>query len=232
MAERGTLTIGRFRGAPIMVHWSLALGLMLFSRFQFVPGFWLGFTLLILFHELGHAYLVKRLGHAVHAVVIHGFGGYCRWDGGGSRLEHSVVAWGGVLAQAVLLCVTLGVGYFRGPATSLFELELRYAFTETNLWIMALNLLPFAPLDGAEAWQLFRAMRVEGVRFSQIVKRCLPLPSGKSRPKVSERRPKQRTSRPPPPPKGNGRPSEEAQTAIADALRRIAEQAGEAKKKK
>ena len=72
MFQRGTLRIASYRGAPILLHWSLALGLLAFGGFGWVPGFWVGFTVLILLHELGHAYLVRRMGYPVQAVVVHG----------------------------------------------------------------------------------------------------------------------------------------------------------------
>lgn len=242
MLERGTLRVGRYRGAPILLHWSLALGLLAFGGFAFVPGFWVGFTVLILAHELGHAYLVRRLGFAVEAVVVHGFGGFCRWNGRASRLEHSVIAWGGVLAQALLLGGTFAYVQIMGPATSPFGFYLQDAWIRANLWIMALNLLPVAPLDGADAWQIFRAMRVESVTFGQVLRRCLPgfggrrrklasTPPVSSKKPASERKP-QGADAPGDSPGGvDGEPSAEAQRAIAEALRRISEQARDARKK-
>jgi len=237
MLERGTLRVGRYRGAPILLHWSLALGLLAFGGFAFLPGFWLGFTVLILVHELGHAYLVRRLGFNVEAVVVHGFGGFCSWHGHASRLEHSVIAWGGVIAQALLLLGTLAYIQIAGPATGAFGFYLQDAWVRANLWIMALNLLPIAPLDGAEAWQIFRAMRVESVTFWQVLRRCVP---GLGRRKVRLPPSSNRDSEPPrsdpkspPSSKGasDGEPSADAQRAIADALKRISEQARDARKK-
>lgn len=232
--------MGRYRGAPILLHWSLALGLLAFGGFAFVPGFWLGFTVLILVHELGHAYLVRRLGYDVEAVVVHGFGGFCSWNGRASRLEHSVIAWGGVVAQALLLAGTFAYVQIMGPATSAFGFHLQDAWIRANLWIMALNLLPVAPLDGAEAWQIFRAMRVESVTFGQVLRRCLPGFGGRGRklePPPSSH--KAASERPPSKPDSgagsrgasDGEPSAEAQRAIADALRRISEKARDARKK-
>jgi hypothetical protein len=81
-------------------------------------------------------------------------------------------------------------------------------------------------------------MRVESVSFGQILRRCLPLPRLSSRPK--QRPP---SSPPPaprarpqngakPPPTGGGKPSKEAEAAIADVLEKISQEAAEARKKK
>ena len=67
------------------------------------------FFLLILIHEMGHAVLVRRVGlHAV-SIDVHGFGGQCRYAGYPDPLQRSIVAWGGVLAQALLGAITLAV---------------------------------------------------------------------------------------------------------------------------
>jgi hypothetical protein len=57
LVKSGYLRIGRFRGAPIRLHWTVPLACVVFTRFSFVPGAWLGFVLLVLIHELGHAVL-------------------------------------------------------------------------------------------------------------------------------------------------------------------------------
>jgi Zn-dependent protease len=241
MFEQGTLRVFRFRGAPVLLHWSLALGLLAFGGIRFLPGFWIGFTVMILLHELGHAYLVKRLDHNVQAVVVHGFGGFCRWDGYASRLEHSVIAWGGVLAQGFLLLGTLAWVEVMGPATTPFGFYLQDAWIRSNLWIIGLNLLPIRPLDGAEAWQIFRAMRVESVSFGQILRRCLPLRFERRPKPPSDPTPSKSGASPPGSSasdngagkgEASSKPSTQAEAAIAEALEKIAREAGEARKKK
>jgi stage IV sporulation protein FB len=176
----GYLTLGRWRGAPVRAHWTLPVGALVFGQGRFLPGFWLGFFLLVLIHELGHAILVRRYGQRVVSIDIHALGGVCRWSGetiesgtlGGfpnapaivrgeqrspahhAAIQRAGIAWGGVLAQAVALVgahVALALG---GPPESLFPAQLAAAFTTTNVWLIAINLIPVAPLDGAEAWKL------------------------------------------------------------------------------
>lgn len=154
--SRGWWTIGRFRGAPIRLHWTLPLGAIAMGRFAFVPAFWLGFALLIFIHELGHALLVLRYRLGLSEIAVHGAGGYCRHDLSGSRFQEAAVAWGGVLAQLAALLVTYGLLLLLGQPTSKHLALLAYVFTSTNLWIMAFNLIPIEPLDGAKAWPLFR----------------------------------------------------------------------------
>jgi Zn-dependent protease len=132
----------------------MPLGALFFTGFRFEPGAWLGFVLIILLHEIGHALLVMRYGLGVTSIDLHAYGGATRWSGAASEHQRSVIAWGGVLAQAALLVVTALVVGVVGPPRTFFGAELVYVFITTNLWLMALNLLPFPPLDGAQAWKL------------------------------------------------------------------------------
>jgi Zn-dependent protease len=152
--ESGYLELGRFRGVPVRVHLLMPLGALFFSGFRFEPGAWVGFVLIILLHEIGHALLIMRYGLGVSSIDLHAYGGATRWSGQATDHQRSVVAWGGVLAQAALLAATAAVVGVLGPPRSFFARELVYVFTTTNLWLMALNLLPFPPLDGAQAWRL------------------------------------------------------------------------------
>jgi hypothetical protein len=150
----GYLTLGRWRGAPVRVHWTLPLGALVFAQGRFLPGFWLGFFLLVLIHELGHAVLVRRFRQRVVSIDIHALGGMCRWSGEPTAIQRACIAWGGVLAQAVALAAAHAAIIFAGRPDSAFAAQLASAFTATNVWLIAINLIPVAPLDGAEAWKL------------------------------------------------------------------------------
>jgi Zn-dependent protease len=150
----GYLTLGRWRGAPVRAHWTLPLGALLFSHGRFAPGFWIGFFLLVLVHEIGHAILVRRYHLAVVSIDIHGLGGLCRYGGDPTAIQTSKIAWGGVLAQGLLLGATYGAIAIIGPPPTDFSAELATAFISTNLWLIAINLIPVPGLDGAEAWRL------------------------------------------------------------------------------
>jgi Zn-dependent protease len=152
--ESGYLVLGRFRGVPVRVHVLMPLGALFFSGFRFEPGAWLGFVLIILLHEIGHALLVMRYGLGVSSIDLHAYGGATRWSGQATDHQRSVVAWGGVLAQAALFAATITAVAVLGPPRTFFARDLVYVFTQTNLWLMALNMLPFPPLDGAQAWKL------------------------------------------------------------------------------
>lgn len=153
--SRGYLRAGNWRGAPILLHWSIAVGALFFGGFRFAPAFWTGFFGLVLLHELGHAYFVRRFGQRVLSVEVHGLGGLCTWSGKVSPIRRSVIAWGGVVAQWL---VYSGARFFllvQGEPVTAGGQEILYVATSTNLWMIAFNLLPIRPLDGKEAWPLF-----------------------------------------------------------------------------
>jgi len=152
--SKGSLVVGRFRGAPIRIHWSTPIGVVAFTGFRLAPGAWLGFVLVILVHELGHAVAVNRCRQRTIAVDVHGFGGLCWWEGYATPTERAVIAWGGVIAQAALGLATLLALALSGRPGGAFAADLVGAFLGPNLWTILMNLLPIPPLDGAEAWAI------------------------------------------------------------------------------
>jgi Zn-dependent protease len=151
--------VGAWGGAPVRLHWTLPLGAFVFGHGRIAPGFWLGFFLLILLHEIGHALLVRRFGYRVTSIEVHGLGGLCRWQGDTTAMHRAQIAWGGVNAQILVFIVAVAATGVLGEPADPFTAQLTRAFTVTNGWLIALNLLPIPPLDGAEAWKLGALIR-------------------------------------------------------------------------
>jgi Zn-dependent protease len=150
----GYLTVGRWGGAPVRVHWTLPIGAFVFGQARIVPGFWAGFFLIVLIHEIGHALVVRRYRHQVVSIEVHGLGGVCRWAGEPTAIQRAKIAWGGVNAQMLAgLFAVAALAVFGQPVTR-FGVQLAQAFTVGNLWLIGINLMPVPPLDGAEAWRL------------------------------------------------------------------------------
>lgn len=154
MAARGYLEVGRWGGAPVRLHWTLALGALVFSQGRFALGAILGFVLLVFVHEVGHALVVRRHRLRVVAIDVHALGGVCTWSGEASPLARARIAWGGVNAQLVAFGAAVLALWTLGEPSTAFAADMAYAFTTMNGWMIALNLLPVPPLDGAEAWKL------------------------------------------------------------------------------
>jgi Zn-dependent protease len=149
----GYLSIGHWRGSPVRVHWTLPLGAFVFGQGRIVPGFWLGFFLVILLHEIGHARLVRRYRCKVVSIDIHALGGQCRWAGDATPIQRARIAGGGVKVQIVLLFATVIAISLLGPAGTPFLDQLVDAFTTVNGMLIVLNLIPVPPLDGVEIWK-------------------------------------------------------------------------------
>ncbi|MBL8915890.1 MAG: hypothetical protein JNM17_34645 [Archangium sp.] len=119
---------------------------------ELIAGALLGMATLIFVHELGHAVLVRAYRAHVVAIDFLPFGGECAWQGSVTALGHSVIAWGGVLAQALLLVVVEGVMAAVGRPQEPFLNGLVHMLTVSNVYMMVLNLVPIPPLDGSKAW--------------------------------------------------------------------------------
>jgi hypothetical protein len=173
MFEHGYLRVGRLAGVDLRLHWSVPVAAALFGSVRIQPLIWLAFGVVITVHQLGHAALVRLRGFALLAIDLTGFGGHCRFRGSASGLERAWIAWGGVLAQLLLLAVTLLGALVLGEPRAAWVGVLGGALLEINLWIIAINLLPFEPLDGARAWRLFKELDAARLTPGQALLRPL-----------------------------------------------------------
>lgn len=149
---RGCVTIARIWRAPVRVHWSVAVGLLLFGGLQ--PGAWVGFLVVILAHEVGHAVLVRGAGQRVLALSFYALGGECHWMGRPKPSQRVLIAWGGVVGQAVAAGLAWSTMRLLPVAfTGWFGEPLGRTLVASNLAMAAFNLLPIPPLDGVEAWK-------------------------------------------------------------------------------
>ncbi|MHB1535051.1 MAG: site-2 protease family protein [Acidimicrobiales bacterium] len=166
---KDTVRLGRVRGIPVGLHWSLlaiagllATGLAR-NRLPFdapgyssaaydVAGLVTAVALMgaVLLHELGHAVVARRAGLGVDGITLSWMGGVTRIEGEsarpGSELAVSAVgplvsfAAGGLLALVRLIALHAGAG--RLLTASLGWLAI------INLVLAVFNLFPVAPLDG------------------------------------------------------------------------------------
>lgn len=151
---RGWLTLGSAGGIPVRVHWTTPLGLLLLTGFSVAPVLWATLLFLFFVHEMGHAAVVRARGLRVVEVRLHGLGGECAHEGHATARDCALIAWGGPVAQALLLAAAVGVRRLV-PTANPATLAILDVLTTTNALVLVLNLLPIAPLDGAQAWRLF-----------------------------------------------------------------------------
>jgi stage IV sporulation protein FB len=259
MLVDGYFRVARLAGVDLRLHWSVPVGALVFGSLRFEPVLWLAFLGVIILHEFGHALLVGAVGYRITAIDLTGFGGQCRFRGRADALEHAIIAWGGVLAQAALVLVTLLVVAVVGHPTTHAGSLVEHAFVEINLWILGVNLLPFAPLDGARAWRLFPELAARGWTLSRLMlyplwrwadqrRRRRVEPAGPSSLEPSSRVASSTSRRSPSPVPAVSdavdadrsaldddiveKPSAQAQRELAALLERIGDEAGRAKKRR
>jgi hypothetical protein len=102
--------------------------------------------------------MVRAARARVVSIDAHGAGGVCHWEGRVSDIWRALIAWGGVLAQALLLVGAYVYLFAFGPPQTAMGAGLTDALTDGNLWLMAVNLIPIPGFDGSEAWPLFPAL--------------------------------------------------------------------------
>ena len=155
--------IGQIRGVDTYVHWTVLLvAALILANIRSRPVVTIvglvSYPSVILIHELGHLVAAQRLGCKVHSIKLYPIFGLTCFEIPWTRLDHCVIAWSGVLAQALVavplvLWVAL-FGYTRFDAINVVFVVLGFF----SLGVAIFNLIPIPPLDGATAWGLIPAL--------------------------------------------------------------------------
>ena len=149
----------RISGVKVCMHWSVLLigALILLGAFEDPgPAFavLVSYYGVILLHECGHMVMAQRRGCDVWSMELYPLWGITRFSEPYSRYDHCLIAWGGVLAQAIVgvpIIAWLEVfGFTRFPTLN----AILGCFGIFSLTIAIFNLIPARPLDGATAWGL------------------------------------------------------------------------------
>jgi Zn-dependent protease len=115
-------------------------------------GIWfgVGFVLMILVHELGHGYAMKKRGVAAGwPIFIPFFGAMIAMKGGpNDRDTEAEIAYGGPLAGTAISLVAAGLGLA-------FDSRLFLALAYSGFFLNLFNLTPISPLDGGRVAQAF-----------------------------------------------------------------------------
>jgi stage IV sporulation protein FB len=183
---QGLWQLARWKGIPILLHWSVLLGLVWFGfRYQrIVPALltFLGFFALLLIHELGHAIAARSRNVRVFGIRLYLLHGLCSHAPPYRERDDVFIAWGGVLAQGVVLILAFVVSLILANAFPVAEQALDPLFRVLilgNMFMIAFNLIPVAPLDGYRAWRVLHPLRgMLSSRFRQStawLKRALNL---------------------------------------------------------
>lgn len=156
----GVLALAKFKGLlglikllPMGKVLLTSLSMLAMIAFESQRSGWtfgVGFVLLILVHELGHGYAMRR--HGVHAgwpVFIPFIGAMIAMRGTPrDRDVEAHIAYGGPLAGAAASLATAGAGL-------LLDSRLLLALAYSGFFLNLFNLTPMSPLDGGRIAQAF-----------------------------------------------------------------------------
>ena len=154
--------IGTFLDAPIYFNLSILLCL---------PYFWAeegayagtvvaaGFIVLMLAHEMGHAWFVRKYGHELLSIKIYPVHGVCNYRYDSNFAVETMVHAGGLLVQAIILVPFVVIfrllDYMKLHEVLDFIAPLGTVFIGINLFLLVFNALPVPGLDGFTLWSRF-----------------------------------------------------------------------------
>ncbi len=107
---------------------------------------------LLLFHEIGHAFVAEHFRREILAIDIYGVIGVCSYEYYEDPYEESAIAWGGILAQLIVLVPALLGLFFRINLVSDVLNVILVMFSYFNIMLIIINLAPAKGLDGYKAW--------------------------------------------------------------------------------
>ena len=111
---------------------------------------------IVLFHELGHIFIIKLLGYKILQVDIYPSGGITKIDKKiNTKISHDLlISVFGIFFQIILYFAFYFLYYLSFIRSSTYDLFLTY-----NTIILIFNLLPIIPLDGYQLlrsiWEMF-----------------------------------------------------------------------------
>lgn len=177
----GNLFSFRLLRYPVHVHWTAVL-LLLMIGFNSSAGqvdlagllmaLLIAFVVMasVLVHELGHALAADRLGMRTLDIMLHGFGGLCRYQGHTSAKNRMLIALAGP-AAGLLLGIGAGVAFFTvGDMLPPTARHLVWFLFVVNIFWTVFNLLPMYPLDGGSALRSGLATRMPARKAAEITR--------------------------------------------------------------
>jgi len=160
----GGLRLGRLFGIPIQINFSFLVLAGIFAIAQGLSGLVLLAVMFasVLFHELGHALVARRLGVPILGIDLHFFGGAAKMGRmPSSAREEILIAGAGPLVSFVLGVVGLVLLLATGWSGFTY-------LAWINLILGAFNLLPALPMDGGRIFRALLSRRMGRLRATSV----------------------------------------------------------------
>jgi hypothetical protein len=142
----------KVRGVDVYIHWTVFLIVAVFvlGAIQNPGSTLVGlacYLAVIWIHETGHLIAAHRRGSEVFEIEIYPIFGITRFQTPWSRLDHCIIAWGGVIAQAVVaIPLVLWVSIFGFTPFQSSQHLICFQFLD---WMVQLLGASFQPLSSA-----------------------------------------------------------------------------------
>ena len=143
-------------GFPVAVHWLFWLITALLGgaadasspqAMQFLMIWVASVFVSILWHELGHAFVMRHFGDRQPQILLYGGGGLATGSTFRTRFEQILISLAGPLAGLTLGFVVWLVARAFPPESIYFRVAIRDLLVINIFWSLV-NLLPIIPLDG------------------------------------------------------------------------------------
>lgn len=154
-------------GFPVAVHWVFWLITALLGgaadasspRALQILLIWVAAVFVsILWHELGHAFVMRHFGERRPQILLYGGGGLAMGNGFRTRREQILISVAGPGAGLALGFLALLVGRAFPPQSIYTAVALRDLLYINFFWSLV-NLLPIIPLDGGRISEAFLASK-------------------------------------------------------------------------
>lgn len=176
--------LGTWGRIPVSMHWTVLLAFAwLYLIFWDITATLVGaVALFALFvaHEYGHVFMLRRRKIAVTGIALFGVHGETSYDEyAGKPGDATAVAWGGIIAQAIILVLALAahvtIPFAEMPIARQVWGPMFVVFTNLNIFLMIIALLPIGPFDGHAAWKILPRRRKAAKRV--VKPRVKPQPA-------------------------------------------------------
>ncbi len=194
---RGVITIAKFSGIPVQLHWTFSL-VVLWVAYQGWMNGWAAEEILraalplaalficVVLHEFGHALTARRYGVETRDIILSPIGGVARMTRLPDKpLQEWAVAAAGPIVNLVLAALflgpVLGNPQTRQKLLNLFDYNSNYLFVNLSLWqylalsmlllnlLLALfNLLPAFPMDGGRMLRALLSVRLGRKKATRV----------------------------------------------------------------